>query len=253
MQYVFDCLDKIGKELIKSKWVLLLDFDLTLSPLAKNPANAVLPEDTKILLKKLSFKIPVAIITGRAVYDIKKRVGLRKIIYVGNHGLEYEIGYSKKIFIHDSSQKGLKYVKREFTKLAKKYEGVILEDKKFSIAFHYRLLPAIYQTALMTDLKKLRAKIKKNNLTETLYKKTLEIKPDIKENKGTASLFILKKFGKKNKAIYIGDGKTDEDAFLALPHDITIKVGKSQHSAAKYYLRNVKDVGRFLKWLLLLN
>src|SRR3989344_1558738 len=53
MKYVFKDLANIKKKLQESNFVLLLDFDLTLSPLAKNPAKAILPNDTRILLKKL--------------------------------------------------------------------------------------------------------------------------------------------------------------------------------------------------------
>lgn len=251
MKYVFDNLDKIKKNLAYSKWVLLLDFDLTLSPLAKNPANALLPEETKILLKKLSENVPTAILTGRTIKDVKKKVGIKNIVYVGNHGLEYEISNKKKFFTLNSLQKkGFKYIKQEFARLRKKYRGVIVEDKKFSLALHYRLLPKKEWPPFVNELNNLRVQAKAYGLTEVLYKKTLEVKSDTEEDKGTASLFLLKKFGKSSRAIYIGDGKTDEDAFRALNKEVTIRVGKSKHSAAKYYVNNVIGVKKFLQWLL---
>src|SRR3989338_2224169 len=73
MKYVFKDLANIKKKLQESNFVLLLDFDLTLSPLAKNPAKAILPNDTRILLKKLSKYIHIAVITGRTIKNIKKK------------------------------------------------------------------------------------------------------------------------------------------------------------------------------------
>lgn len=53
--------------------------------------------------------------------------------------------------------------------------------------------------------------------------------------------------------VYIGDDKTDEDAFKSLTNCITVKVGKSRKSLAKYYLKNTDEVIQFLEWLNNLN
>src|SRR3989344_3648007 len=210
MKYVFKDLANIKKKLQESNFVLLLDFDLTLSPLAKNPAKAILPNDTRILLKKLSKYIHIAVITGRTIKDIKKK----------------------------------------FLNIKRKYSGVLIEDKKLGLALHYRLLLSQDKFAFMADIKKIQTEIKNYGLRGILYKRTLEVRPETKEDKGTASLLILKKFGNPKQVIYIGDGKTDEDAFRALPKGITIRVGKSKHSVAEYYVNSTKEVKKFLVWLL---
>ena len=250
MKYVFKDLAYIKNKLKNSNFALLLDFDLTLSPLAKNPARAILPDDTRTLLKKLSKHINIAVITGRTISDIKKRIKLSKITYIGNHGLEYEVkGTTKSAPLSALPKEGLKDVKKRFLNIKRKYSGVIVEDKKLTLALHYRLLLPQNKYAFMSDIKKIKINLEKYSLRGILYKKTLEVKPEGKENKGTASLFILKKFGNPKQVIYIGDGKTDEDAFRALPQGITIRVGKSKHSLAKYYLNNTKEVKKFLMWL----
>ena len=60
----------------------------------------------------------------------------------------------------------------------------------------------------------------------------------------------LKKRSDNHVWAFLGDGKTDEDAFRALPQGITIRVGKSKHSYAEYYVSNVGEVRKFLVWLL---
>jgi len=134
--------------------------------------------------------------------------------------------------------------------IKRKYIGVISEDKKSILALHYRLLLPKDKYAFLMDIKKIHRELGKYGLRGTLYKKTLEVRPDIKEDKGTASLFALKKFENQKQAIYIGDGKTDEDAFRVLSKGITIRVGKSKNSLAKYYVRDIREVKKFLKWLL---
>mgnify|MGYP001616814615 CR=1 FL=1 len=94
MKYVFKDLVNIKKKIKKSGFTLLLDFDLTLSPLSKNPNNAFLPKDTKDILKKIISYVPVVVITGRKLSDIKRKVNIKNMLYVGNHGLENNL--SKK-------------------------------------------------------------------------------------------------------------------------------------------------------------
>ena len=251
MKYVFKDLENIKNKLKKHNFVLLLDFDLTLSPLVKNPANAILPKDTRILLKKLADKIHVVIITGRTLQDIKKRIKLNNIMYIGSHGLEYEVkGVTKTIQLSTLSNQGLKDTKKKFLQIKRKYSGVIVEDIKLTLALHYRLLLPQDKSVFLADIKKIQMGLEKYNLSGTIYKKTLEVRPKIKEDKGTASLFMLKKFGNPKQVIYIGDGKTDEDAFRALPQGITIRVGKSKQSLAKYYVRDIREVKKFLVYLL---
>jgi len=251
MKYVFQDIENIKKNIKAKGFVLFLDFDLTLSPLVKNPAEATFPKNTKNLLRKLLKYTQIVIVSGRALQDVKKRVNIPGIIYVGNHGLEYEVnGVVKSVSVQTLSRKGLEETKKKFLKLKRKHNGVLVEDKKFTLALHYRLISSKNQPLLLTDIKKINLGLKKYNLHGVLYKKTFEVRPDIEKDKGTISLFIFKKLRSQRKIIYIGDGKTDEDAFRLLSHGVTIKVGKSKRSIAKYYVRNTTEVRKFLQWLL---
>ena len=91
MKYIFKDLEKIKQKIKKLNFILLLDFDLTLSPLAKNPNHAFLPKSTKEKLKEIISRVPVVIITGRKLGDIKKKVNIKDMLYVGNHGLEHNL------------------------------------------------------------------------------------------------------------------------------------------------------------------
>ena len=77
----------------------------------------------------------------------------------------------------------------------------------------------------------------------------VEIIPPVKWNKGSAVSWILKRpeFVKNNfYPIYFGDDITDEDAFQALINKgLTVFVGPRKKSYARYYLNDVKEVGKF--------
>ena len=78
----------------------------------------------------------------------------------------------------------------------------------------------------------------------------LELAPDASWNKGSAALWILNNLRGKYLPVYVGDDWTDENAFRALnKQGVTIRVGKSANTAAKYYLKNQREVSEFLKRL----
>jgi len=86
-------------------------------------------------------------------------------------------------------------------------------------------------------------------------KKVYELVPDIDWNKGKAVLWLLETLEvERGKAlpIYIGDDRTDEDAFSALEkRGIAILVNEHpQVTAANYCLNNPEEVERFLKELI---
>src|SRR5688500_16757169 len=70
--------------------LLASDFDGTLAPLAPTPAEAVLPAETRTVLRRLHAcpGVHLAINSGRALADVQMHVGIEGLFYVGNHGLE---------------------------------------------------------------------------------------------------------------------------------------------------------------------
>ena len=258
MKYVFQDLENIKRKIKTQGFVVFLDFDLTLSPLAKDPTRAFLSKPTKKLLKGLRKHMPAIIITGRKLGDIKKRVGIRGMLYIGNHGLEHNLNGTNTAFkISPIVRKALSKIKRRLAGIRKSYPGIVFENKKFSIALGYRKIEPRHIRSLESLFRRMQNLVQTEDILETrLDKKTFEVRPKTGINKGTACTLALKaiqgKYHKKFTPIYIGDSKTDEDAFVALERNgITIRVGKSNKSKAKWYLRNQKEVNKFLGWLLL--
>ena len=259
MKYLFDYWDKL-KGPLSSKFVMLfLDYDGTLAPIAKRPEEAAISVQTKQILRRLTKarRIKLAVISGRRLEDVKKLVGLKDIIYAGNHGFEIEgpkIKFTNQGLIE--YRKSLGKIKEELDKKLSNIKGVFLEDKGITLAVHYRLadkkdiplIKTIFQETLI--FYRIKDKVRVGT-----GKMLLEVRPPINWDKGKVALWLLarQRFavgGKKTTPIYIGDDTTDEDAFKALKgRGLTIFVGKPRDSHAEYFLKNTKDVARFLGYI----
>ena len=260
MKHLFFYLSRFKKILENKAVSLFLDYDGTLTPIAKTPDKAVIPQKTKAILKHLSKNrhCSVAIISGRALKDVKNKVGLKDIVYAGNHGLEIEgPGIRFKIPVSLRYKTALKRIKVILKKRLSKIKGIIVEDKGLTLSVHYRLmdkkderrLKAIFHEALNFYIAGNKVKIKSG-------KKVLEIRPPLEWDKGEIVLWLIARrknfLHKKNSIfIYIGDDITDEDAFMALKDvGMTVFVGNSRNSSAKYYLRDTGEVNKFLGQIL---
>lgn len=260
MKYLFNALDKVRNELSGRCLNLFLDFDGTLAPIVNKPDKARMPCKIKASLDKLSKKLGprIAIVSGRAIRDIKNRVGLKGIVYVGNHGLEIEgprLHFCASIF--PEYKAALERIKEELSRKISAVKGAFIEDKGLSLSLHFRqasesnraLAKAIFHEVVIMD--KIKGIIKTKS-----GKMVLEIRPPADTDKGRVVMWLLARQqfayqGKQVLPIYIGDDLTDEDAFKALKNKgITVFVGESKDSYAGYYLKNVNEVAEFLKVIL---
>ncbi len=256
MEYLFSQWDKLKDRLSGKSILLFLDYDGTLTPIAKTPEKAVISREAKDLLNRLSKKsyCLVAIISGRSLSDIKTVVGIEDITYAGNHGLEIE---GPKIKFESQVSPRLKSIIRHIYEDAvskfSKIKGVLIEDKGLTISVHYRLVDGKDIQEFLSIFNEItgpyivRDKIKINS-----GKKVYEIKPPVQWDKGKVVLWLMARqqfVSGKNKIlpVYIGDDVTDEDAFKVLKRKgLTIFVGNPESSAADYYLKDAQEVARFL-------
>ncbi len=257
MKYLFDNWRELsGKIKLSGRILLLSDYDGTLTPIASRPGKAILNNSVRILLRSISKKrhCKVGILSGRSLSQIKTLVGIKGIIYAGNHGCEIEDG--AKVLLHPGTT-GMKPVLRKISRaLKKRFAGnkqLIIENKKLSLAFHYRLLkPAGKIRQVKEAFAGITAPYLEERKIEIMRgKKVLEVRPRAMINKGQALRWIVnRRRGGRPLVIYLGDDTTDEYAFSALGRrDISIRVGKKKKSKARYFLRNVGEVKKFLKML----
>ncbi|XP_055710062.1 uncharacterized protein LOC129805864 isoform X2 [Phlebotomus papatasi] len=241
----------------KKTLAVLLDYDGTLAPIAAHPNDTRIPQETDVQLKQLVTRddVFVAVISGRGVDDVRSKVNIDNVTYAGNHGLEilYPDGTRYNYPISDD-------LKSNYTKMVNTlnenfaHDGAWVENKKASLTFHYRNVPAELQNELKEEVKKT---VKGFGFRANQAHMAIEAKPPVEWNKGMAALCILEnKFGKdwsdKAKVFFAGDDTTDEDAMKALKNKgISFRIANSDQieTYADYRLESPLGVGKLLKWL----
>ncbi|OGW85006.1 MAG: trehalose-phosphatase [Omnitrophica bacterium RIFCSPLOWO2_01_FULL_45_10] len=257
MRYLFKHWGHLKGDLRNSRVMLFLDYDGTLAPIADTPDRAVISKEARGLLYELSNNrgCKLAVISGRSLKDIKSVVGLKNIIYSGNHGLEID-GPNLKFesVVPLGFKETIKKIKLDLVRRLAHIKGVILEDKGYTLSVHYRLVKKenihLVKTAFHATIIYY---LVGNKIKINTGKMILEVRPPIEWNKGKSVMWLLARQGFASRGnpvlpVYIGDDATDEDAFSALrKRSLTVFVGKPKKSKAKYYLKGHKDVLKFLK------
>lgn len=231
-----------------------LDYDGTLAPIASRPSRAFLVKKTRELVRKIAnlSGVRLAFISGRSVRDLKEKIGLKGLIYVGNHGLE--IRGDDFLWIHPKARKLKPLLKRIALELRRKlprFPGMILENKSFGISIHYRLVDRRRVRLLYRALgKACRSWTFSNKVRLATGKKVWELRPSIGWDKGSAMGWLLKRYHGEggNLPVFMGDDHTDEDAFRFLKkRGMTICVGKKKQTHAQFRLESPAQVYQVLK------
>lgn len=234
------------------KCLIFLDYDGTLVPIKRRPELAILHPKRRKILKSLGKKFFVSIVSGRSLRETKRLVRIDSLAYIGNHGLE--ICWRNKYWVHPLAERIRRTIGNVVRQLGIRtgdLQGVFIEDKGLTASVHYRLLAP----QGWSKLKKLineEVRIFKGLLKITKGKRVFELRPNVDWDKGRGVLKLIQWFDLEEAPIkiYIGDDRTDEDAFKALETiGLTILVGQKKDSSALFRLSDVQDVWSFLKSL----
>lgn len=238
--------------------LLFLDYDGTLISFQKRPHDVHTPNQIKTVLTSLANhpKYIVFIITGRTLSNIKDLLPLPGLSYAAVHGLEIELADGNTFFWKQAKniRNILKKIKKESHNAFQNEKKIYLEDKTYSLAFHYRLLPEQKSKETVKTFFHISKKIDSTGQLEIIHgSKVIELRPK-GWDKGKAVNLLIEKTAqtKQTMTIYIGDDTTDEDAFKQIKDNgITIYVeNKTKRStAAQYYLKNPSEVYEFLQSL----
>ena len=232
--------------------VVFLDFDGTLTPIVGRPELAALNGRMHETLERLSRTVTTAIVSGRACADVRKRVGIERLYYAGNHGLEIEGPDGASHYrLGDEYREDIQGFADEISKRLSHIDGVIVENKDLSLSVHYRLARSAHAAEIESAVDSLLAHFRR--LHKRHGKKVFEIRPGIDWHKGKAVLWLLQALeATLESAIYIGDDETDEDAFRELHgRGLGVRVGRGgATSAADYILEDTDQVRRFLEMLI---
>src|SRR5581483_8002795 len=118
--------------------MIFLDFDGTLTPIVDRPDQAVLSESTRAVLCTLAARVPVAVLSGRELEDVRNRVAVDGIVYAGSHG--FDIAGPDNIQRQAGAEflPALDRAEKELRENLADIAGALVERKRFSIAAHYR-------------------------------------------------------------------------------------------------------------------
>ena len=265
MKYLFSfpARQELSARFAEAKFFLLLsDYDGTLSPIAKRPDLAKIPQRTKQLLRTIASQSPfaVGIISGRSLRDIQSRIGIKGITYVGNHGLEIE-GPELRFVIpqFEEVRAAFRTVNQSLAQAMSPIKGVLVQDKELSISVHYRLV----EESRVDEVKNILTQViepfrSQGTVKVTLGKKIYEVRPTVDCDKGNAIAMLLDRYRELRDRdrilpIFLGDDVTDEDGFKVIESKkgISIFVGEqNNNTVARYFLKSPLEVERFLRMLL---
>ena len=237
------------------KVLLFLDYDGTLAPFKADPLSAAALPDSEKSLKKLEQdpKFYLNLVSGRKLSELKKMIDINKAGYAGSHGLEIDLPFKKEIIYPQESEEIDVMSKKNYQKVKEKYREsdlAELEDKGFGLALHFDLESE--QKKVVSELQSLF----ENSAYQLLSgRKVIEIRPR-GWDKGKAVNYISDQIRENQETdkflrIYIGDDRTDEDAFKVLKDGISIYVQNEGdlNTEAEYYLKNPEDTAKLLKKL----
>jgi len=191
----------------------------------------------------------LAIISGRSLEDVREKVGVSGIIYVGNHGLEIEnsAGQHKKI-LTPARKRELKKITQNLQNSLKEIPGILFEEKGPVLSVHYRNVPQKF-FARIPRVVRAELQQRKDRWKMASGKMVLEIRPNVDFHKGEAVKEILKTVPSLGLLpIYLGDDQTDKDAFRVLKgQGISVFIGLGMlASEADFFLQGPDEVQEFL-------
>lgn len=233
-----------------SNRLLLLDYDGTLVPFADSPEKAVPDESIIQTLKELSLdkKNELVIISGRDKESLDKYFSDLDIGLVAVHG-GWVKARSQDWTLSERRRDDWKENFRDILELyVDRTPGALLEEKEFSLVFHYRRTDRDLADQRVPELKEALRDLSVNLEVSILEgNKVVEIK-NAGINKGKAALRWLSN-NNYDFILAMGDDETDEDTFDVLPeYAYTFKVGLKL-SKAKYSLVSVSEVRQLLNEL----
>ncbi|MBB3086172.1 trehalose-phosphatase [Geodermatophilus sabuli] len=200
------------------------DYDGVLAPLVGDPSAAVPSPGVAEALARLAARpgVVVALVSGRGVADLRTVSGLSgPYRWVGSHGAEFDGPLTGELAARRDA------LSEQLAPLVAAVPGALLEVKPASVAVHVR---QVTDRAAADELLATADRVADPSLTKKPGKEVLELAVT-DADKGRAMLRLRDELGAA-AAVYLGDDRTDEDAFRALPpDDVTVKVGEGETAA----------------------
>ena len=215
---------------------VLLDVDGTLLDLADTPHSVVVPQRLKHALKALELQSggATSFVSGRSMADLDRLFAPLRLAAVAGHGAELRARAGGMQERYEAAIPA--DLRRRLEEFGATHEGIIVEDKGYSCALHYRLAPgsdaSVHAAAVAVC-----ADYPQYALDVLAGKFVVEVKPS-GFNKGTGIRELMKSAPFRGRQpIFIGDDVTDEAAFAVLPEfdGIGFSVGRELPGVAGFF------------------
>lgn len=228
-------------------WALFLDVDGTILEIAETPQDVQVTESLKALLDALSVRLSgaLALISGRSLDDLDQLFAPSRFCAAGIHGCERREA-SGRIVRPSLDLHRLDDARAELSDFVQRHPGLIVEDKGYGLALHFRRAPHLSAAA----------EHKVNAICRRLGpefaiqagKCVLEIRLAAWTKGASIRAFMEQPPFRGRRPIYLGDDLTDEAGFGVVNElgGISIRVGDARPTLAQHRLAGVPDV---LRWL----
>jgi trehalose 6-phosphate phosphatase len=234
-----------------SECALLLDIDGTLLDFAPTPREVWVPPGLAKTMNRLLERTSgaLALVSGRSLNDIDLIFAPAEFPAVGGHGAEMRLsGEGEAVAAHAPPLD--KDLKKRLAAIAQLSPGILLEDKGYSLALHYRLAPHA-EKAIYAAVSLIRADLPNAPIEVLPGKSVCEIKHSgFTKASGVRELMTHAPF-RGRRPIFIGDDVTDETVFAIMPDfdGLSFSVGRRARGVAGHF-DTPSDVREFLARLL---
>lgn len=231
---------------------LFLDVDGTLLEIAAAPQSVSVPGDLRERLRALFLAGggAIALVSGRAITDLDKLFAPLTLPSAGLHGFERRCASGIYRRRTPPSAAALGVAREAMLRLAREHPGLLVEDKQFALALHYRGAPQLEDTVVAT------MKGIASNLVGELElqrgKMVVELRPAGATKAEAVAAFLAEAPFAGRLPVFIGDDLTDEPAFELLNrlNGVSVVVNAGRPSAARARLPDVAAVHGWLAELL---
>jgi trehalose 6-phosphate phosphatase len=227
-------------EVARARTLLAFDYDGTLAPIVEDRARASMRPETRALLRATALLYPCAVVSGRTRADVAERVSdVPLVAVVGCHGAEAGFGPLDRALARQvAAWRGA------LEQALRGCEGIEIEDKRFGIALHYRGAPSRRDA----ERRALAAAEALDGAVVFGGHAVVNVVPEDAPTKGDAIRELCERL-RARVALYVGDDRTDEEAFRSDVVGISICVGDREGSSAVYGLADQREIDDLLRAL----
>jgi len=229
-----------------------LDVDGTLLELASRPDAVVVEGQTRDLLRDLvrASGGAVAFVSGRSIVTLDRLFQPIQLPSAGLHGFERRSASGEYFHCPVPPDEVLDQARTQLRALAERFPGVLLEDKQFALAIHYRQVP-VFEPKLLQAVEEI-ARPLRESFEIQHGRLVIELRPRGSTKADAVAAFMRETPFRGRKPIFVGDDFTDECAFawVNAAEGYSVAVGVDRPSAARAHLPSVLAVHEWLRSLL---